>query len=73
MKFDKIIPGMTLFDVRRSTGLLRGKWDFWPVSIIEIDRENRRALSSWNSNKAKWIPESRLIKLRKNPPKNIYE
>jgi len=46
IKFEKIEPGMTLYDVKKNTkGFPRNcKWHVWPVNIIKVDVENRKYL-----------------------------
>lgn len=71
IKFEKIQPGAILWDVRKSTGWSRYKWDFWPVYIQEVDGEKRRVLASWNYNKPEWMYEQRVTKLRANRPAQV--
>lgn len=70
MKFEKIKEGMILYDVHsykmgnttiRSLGI-------WEVKILEINRENRTALASWNGNPPKTYGESSLKKLKAKRP-----
>jgi len=71
IKFEKITPGMTLYDVRKHKGFplpQSSKWDTYPVYVKEIDSENRKVLASWNYNRDKWIPESRVCKYRAKEP-----
>lgn len=72
MKFEKIKPGMTLYDVKKSSGLNKfyAKYDYYPVIIKEIYPETRRALVSWNGNTPRIFGEFQLGKLRGKPPKN---
>lgn len=51
--FNKIKAGMTLYDVRRNSGLdsYRRKWSTWALRVLEIDHEKGTALVSWNSNR----------------------
>jgi len=71
IKFEKIQPGMTLWDVRKSSGLarFRSKWDIWSVYVKEVDPDKRQVLASWNSNPAEWMYERRVCKYRANRPK----
>ena len=71
IKFEKIEPGMTLYDVKKNTkGFPRNcKWHVWPVNIIKVDVENRKVFASWNSNTPKWISERNVTKYRKKYPK----
>lgn len=52
MKFEKLKPGMTVYDVCRykmgnTTLSTVGVWD---VKIISVDAENKSVVASWNSN-----------------------
>lgn len=38
----------------------------WKVRVIEVDREKRRAMCSWNGNAARWWSEEGLKKLKRN-------
>lgn len=73
IKFEKIKPGMTLYDVRKATGFhaarLSKKWQWWPVKVFEVDSEKRQVLASWNTNPAKWISEKNVTKFRAQLPK----
>lgn len=70
IKFEKINPGMMLWDVRKSTGLsrLHGKYQSWPVYIKEVDGEKREVLASWGGNRAEWMSERRVTKFRAKRP-----
>lgn len=70
IKFEKIKPGMTLWDVRKSTGLSRfhGKYQSWPVYIKEVNEEKREVLASWNGNRAEWMTERRVTRYRAKRP-----
>lgn len=73
MVLKKLKPGMTVYDVRKMSGLetFHGKWKSYTVSIIEINEENNMVLASWNSNKAKWYIERTWSKWRMNLPKEV--
>ena len=64
IKFEKIKAGMTLYDIRKATGLQRfnSKWSTWSVKVLEVDAEKRMIFASWNCNAATWIPEGRATK-----------
>jgi hypothetical protein len=73
IKFEKIKAGMTLWDVKKATGLERyrgSKWLIWPVYIKKVDPETRRVLVSWNNNPEKWWHEKTATKLRAKKPQN---
>lgn len=69
IKFEKITEGMTLYDVRRNTGMTRNKWSTWPVHVYEVDQENRAVVASWNGNKREKMHESKVTKYRAKKPK----
>jgi len=70
IKFEKIQPGMALWDVKRNTGLarFRGKYSCWPVEVKEVDLEKRRVLILWNGNPERWSPECNVTKFRIKRP-----
>lgn len=72
IKFEKIEPGMTLWDVRRTSGLQKfnGKWSCWPVYVKEVDSEKRQVLASWNGNSARWMTERQVTKFRAKKPED---
>lgn len=72
IKFEKIESGMTLWDVRQNTGRGRWKWNIWPVNVLSVDKERRRVLASWNTNKARWISERSVTKYRAKCPVQVY-
>lgn len=61
---------MKLWDVRKSTGMLSGKWSVWPVYIISVDAENRTVIASWNGNAPEKMKENRVTKFRAKKPDN---
>jgi hypothetical protein len=69
IKFEKIEPGMTLWDCRRQSGFYQQKWGIWPVRVIEVDPDKRKVLASWNFNPPEWFSERRITKYRAQPPK----
>lgn len=70
MKFEKIQPGMVLWDCHshRMGNTTMSTLGTWPVHVIEIDAERRLALAKWNGNPATWWSEQRLVKLTKDKP-----
>lgn len=70
MKFEKLQPGMVLFDVHSQTmgNTTTKTLGTWRVRIVSIDRERRTAMASWNGNAARPYRESELVKLRDKPP-----
>lgn len=73
IKFEKIKPGMELWEVKRNTGgILSGsssKWITWPVFVELVDTEKRRVLASWNYNAPRWMNEREVCKFRAKRPK----
>lgn len=72
MKLESLKPGMTVYDVRKKTGLSvfrgGGAYNVWPVFVKEVSLEKREALVSWNGNKPRWVSERTVSKYRlKNP------
>lgn len=70
IKFEKIRPGMTLYDVRRNTGYGHHKWSTWPVYIKDVDQEKRTVIASWNGNAPKVMRESQVTRLRAKRPES---
>jgi hypothetical protein len=68
IKFEKIKPGMILYDCRKNRGFGRNKWNTWHVYVRDVDNENRRVLASWNGNADKWISEWEATRYRAKPP-----
>jgi hypothetical protein len=70
MKFDKLQPGMTLYDVHsaRMGNTTMKTLGTWAVYVREVDAEKRRALVSWNGNPAEWRGESYFDKLKDKKP-----
>ena len=73
IKFEKIKEGMTLYDVRKNTGMTRNKWSIWPVRVIEVNTEKRMVLASWNHNKEEWMTERRITGYRAKTPEQTYK
>lgn len=73
IKFEKIQPGMTLWDAHTylmGNTTLRS-WGVWSVEVVEVDAEKRLALVRWNGNPATWWHASKLRKLRAKKPKLV--
>lgn len=70
MVLKKLKPGMTVYDVRKTTGLaaFNGEWSTWSVHIIEVDAENSRVYASWNGNKPEWYHERTWSRWRLKKP-----
>lgn len=66
MKFDKIKPGMVLYDRHKhragnTTMRVLGEWR---VTIISVDPAARTAMVSWNGNRPSLWFEGNLAKLK---------
>ena len=72
MTFDKLKPGMILYDVHSYTmGSTRLRSiGVWRVEVIEI-HENRTITASWNGNKPAKMYEAQWRKLRLKEPELI--
>ena len=68
----RIKPGDVLWDAHkeRMGNTRMTRLGCWPVKVIEVDLENRKALCSWNGNTPEWYRERRLSKLRRSKPKD---
>lgn len=65
--FDRIKPGDTLYDCRKTGQIIRYVGT-WTVRVIEVYPEKRTALVSWNGNKPEIWHETRLKRLRRSRP-----
>ncbi len=66
MKFEKIRPGMVLYDRHKyragnTTMRVLGEWT---VRIVSTDAATRTAVASWNGNPPQKWPERNLAKLK---------
>ncbi len=71
--FEKIKPGMTLWDVRPTTGWERArgvKWSIWQVHVKDVNQSLRTVYASWNDNGYEWMREERICKYRAKRPYN---
>lgn len=69
MKFEKLQPGMTLYDVgshRMGNTTIR-TISVWTVRVIDV-HPNRTITASWNGNLAKLMYEHEWSKLRAKKP-----
>ncbi len=75
IKFDKIKPGMKLYDGRKRKPneylWSKRKWVYWVVHIKEVDYVNRTVVASWNSNPYETMHERRVTKFRAKLPKDM--
>lgn len=69
MVLKKLKPGMTVYRVKKATGLSRfnGKWQTWSMYIKEVDEENESVLAS-GCGKEMWHYKSEWSKWRLNRP-----
>lgn len=70
MKFEKIQPGMVLYDVHsyKMGNTTRSSVGVWEVRVISVDQETRTAMVNWNGNAPKKYREKQLSKLRDKKP-----
>ncbi len=54
-KLDKLTEGQTVWTIMRGGSL-------YSIRVVEIDREQRRVLMSWNSNSPHWVGEKEVTK-----------
>jgi len=70
MKFEKLQPGMTVYDVGRhkmgNTTLTTVA--VWSVRVLEVDAEHRRVVASWNTNTPRTFHERDVKKWREKAP-----
>jgi hypothetical protein len=70
MKFEKLQPGMTVYDVGRhkmgNTTLTTVA--VWTVRVLEVDAERRRVVASWNTNAPRTFYERDVAKWREKAP-----
>lgn len=65
IKFEKLKPGMKVFDIHSesSGNTSRRRLGCWEVEIISVDTKSRTAVCSWNCNKPTTWSERNLSKL----------
>lgn len=70
MKFEKLQPGMTVYDVGRTTmGNTTIKTvSVWGVLILSVNAEKRTVEASWNGNPGRTFYEGSWSKWRANRP-----
>jgi len=70
MKFEKIQPGMVLYDVHsyRMGNTKLSTMGCWPVEVLTIDRERSTAMARWNGNRPQLYFRRDLEKLRAKEP-----
>ena len=70
MTLKKLKPGMTVYEVKRATGLYKfnSKWEWWYIDIKEIDEENERVLATRSGTVESWYYKPQWSKWRMNRP-----
>ena len=70
MKFEKLRPGMTVYDVHtyRVGNTSMRAVGVWEVRIVSVDAESRRFVASWNGNAAKVFFARDATKWREKEP-----
>ncbi len=70
MKFEKLQPGMVVYDVGRHKmgNTTLSTVSVWSVRIISVDAETRSCIASWNTNKARQYHERSIAKWRAARP-----
>lgn len=68
--FDRIKAGDTLYDVHRVKcgNTTMSREPCFTVYVISVDKANRTAMCSWNSNGAQRYNERKLKRLRRSKP-----
>lgn len=70
MRFEKLRPGMTVYDVhRRKMGnTTMSTVGLWRVLIVSVDHEAKRLTASWNGNPARTFYPKDVAKWREKEP-----
>ena len=70
MKFEKIKPGMRVYDVgRQKMGNTNvSTIAVWPVYIVSVDEEKRSVVARWNGNSERTFRESTYSKWKDKEP-----
>lgn len=69
---NKIVPGQTLYDVKRNSGIraFRSKYSVWPVLVESVDIDGGFIIARWNVvNSPKKMSLKSIKNLRVKPPK----
>jgi hypothetical protein len=75
MKFEKLQPGMVLYDVHshKMGNTTMTSIGVWTVRVISVDHEKRKAICSWNGNPPMTYYERGIAKLKEKEPVLIRE
>lgn len=69
-KLDKLKPDQIVWEIRRqkmgNTKMTRNV--LYSIRIINVDRENRSVLMSWNGNTPQWVNERTVSKWKLTKP-----
>ena len=70
MKFEKLQPGMTVYDVHRHKlgNTTMSTVGVWRVRIVSVDHDAKRVTASWNGNPAKTFFYGDVEKWREKEP-----
>jgi hypothetical protein len=70
LKFERIQPGMVLYDVGRTKmgNTTMSTISVWSVRIISVDADTRSAMVSWNTNKPTRYYEHSPKRLKEKQP-----
>ena len=70
MKFEKLMPGMVVYDVHRHKlgNTTMSTVGVWKVRIVSVDHEAKRVTASWNGNSAKTFFYGEATKWREKAP-----
>ena len=70
MKFEKLQPGMIVYDVRRHKmgNTTLSTVGVWTVRVLTVEAENRRVVASWNGNTPRIFYERDVRKWREKRP-----
>lgn len=70
MKFEKLKPGMVVYDVHRHKlgNTTMSTVGVWKIRIVSVDHEAKRVTASWNGNAAKTFYYWEVEKWREKEP-----
>ena len=70
MKFEKLAPGMVVYDVHRHKlgNTTISTVGVWTVRIVSVDHNTKRVMASWNGNRAKMFFDGEVSKWREKEP-----
>lgn len=75
MKFEKLKPGMTVYDVGRTRmgNTTLTTISVWGVSIVRVDEQRREVVARWNGNPERTYTERSYKQWRETRPLLIQE